>query len=858
MSQLTFEEPETDFAQQVVDLPVAEEMSESFLAYSLSVITSRAIPDVRDGLKPVQRRILWSMLQMGIRPDTAFRKSARIVGDTMGRYHPHGDAAIYDTLTRMGQDFSRMVPFIDPQGNFGSLDDPPAAARYTECRLSEAAMTMVSELDEDTVDFRPTYDGESEEPTVLPGLLPNLLVNGASGIAVGMATNMAPHNLTEVYDAIELVMTRRRPRPTTEELMAVLPGPDFPSGGIVVDDGLADACETGRGSIRVRARVHVEQVTRARQAIIVTELPYLIGSERVLARVQELVASGRLAGVAGIADLSDIGGLRIQIDVKPAANTQAVLAELYRLTPLEETFGINNVALVDGVPTTLGVYDLCRHYVDHRLEVVQRRTRHRLGRAEARLHIVEGLLLALDSIDEVVALIRGSETPAEARAGLIEHFGLTEAQANQILDMQLRRLTALARIELETEADGLRSDIAEYQRLLGSEQRRRTLVMRELSELAEAHGGPRRSEIVAADQAVIAIPEDSRAVDGASEAGPAQPCVVALSTSGSLGRAPTDAGERGKRGRHDLLAGRLRTSTDSHVAAITSQGRALVLACSEIPEDKGRIRGAAAARMLGLPRDEPVLGVVAVGGASEGFDGETAGGASGERIVVVSANGVARQVRPATLAPGRSPGPLIELAPLDSVAAAFAMADDDHAALSVLGDAGAGAVTDAAGSSASGGDSDGSDSAGSSIVVVADDGQVTRFASDDVSARRKGALGMKLREGARVVAAAPASDESMIVVFTSASRLQAVPVGEFDMKRSGGVGTRIARLASGERVLGAWIGPPDVELFALMAADDDPRKIDPNPVLLALEPVRRDLVPKRTERQIKALGPARW
>ena len=340
------------FAREVVEVPVADEMSESFLAYSLSVITARAIPDVRDGLKPVQRRILWSMLQMGVRPGTPFRKSARIVGDTMGRYHPHGDAAIYDTLVRMGQDFSRMVPFIDPQGNFGSLDDPPAAARYTECRLAEPAMDMVRELDEDTVDFRPTYDGEGDEPVVLPAAMPNILVNGTSGIAVGMATNMAPHNLREVEKAIALVMTKRRPKPTIDELMAVVPGPDFPSGGIVVDDGLRTAYETGRGTFRIRAKAHVEQTGRSRQAIIVTELPYLVGPERVIGKVQELANNGKLVGIEGIADLSDIHGLKIQIDVKPAVNPQAVLQELYRLTPLEESFGVNNVVLVDGVPTT--------------------------------------------------------------------------------------------------------------------------------------------------------------------------------------------------------------------------------------------------------------------------------------------------------------------------------------------------------------------------------------------------------------------------------------------------------------------------------------------------------------------------
>ena len=349
-------------ARYVDDVPVADEMSDSFLAYALSVITSRAIPDVRDGLKPVQRRVLYSMLQMGLRPGTPYRKSARVVGDTMGRYHPHGDAAIYDTLVRMGQDFSRMVSLVDPQGNFGSLDDPPAAARYTECRLSVEAMYMVGELDENTVDFRPTYDGDATEPVVLPAALPNLLVNGTAGIAVGMATNMLPHNLAETAQAIELVMSkqsspksgsnqeasspgsavrgrpksRRSPRPSTDELMEVVPGPDFPGGGVVLaDDGLRRAYDTGRGSVRVRARISVEQVTRRRKAITVTELPHLVGPERVVSKISELANAGRLPGVSGVADLTDMEGLRLQIDLKPDVKPSAVLSELYRLTPLE-------------------------------------------------------------------------------------------------------------------------------------------------------------------------------------------------------------------------------------------------------------------------------------------------------------------------------------------------------------------------------------------------------------------------------------------------------------------------------------------------------------------------------------------
>ena len=391
------------FARDVIDVPVSAELSESFLSYSLSVITARAIPDVRDGLKPVQRRILHAMSNMGLRPDRPHRKCAGVVGDTMGKYHPHGDGAIYDALTKMGQDFSRNVTLVDPHGNFGSLDDPPAAYRYTECRLTPAAVQMLAEIDEDTVEMRPTFDGERTEPAYLPARLPNLLVNGTSGIAVGMATNMPGHNLREVYEAIKLVMTKRRPKPTIEELMAVLPGPDFPSGGIVVDDGLAEAYATGRGSFRIRARAEIVKLTRAREGIVVTELPYQVGPERVVSRIQELVRNGKLPLVSDVKNTSDRHtGLRIEIELRPGANAKAVLTELYRQTPLEESFGINNVVLVDDNPTTVNLYELCHHYVEHRLDVVRRRTSFRLDKARRRLHLVECLLIALDAIDMVV------------------------------------------------------------------------------------------------------------------------------------------------------------------------------------------------------------------------------------------------------------------------------------------------------------------------------------------------------------------------------------------------------------------------------------------------------------------------
>ncbi len=801
------------FAREVVEVPVADEMSESFLAYSLSVITSRAIPDVRDGLKPVQRRILWSMLQMGVRPGTPFRKSARIVGDTMGRYHPHGDAAIYDTLVRMGQDFSRMVPLIDPQGNFGSLDDPPAAARYTECRLAEPAMDMVRELDEDTVDFRPTYDGEGDEPVVLPAALPNILVNGTSGIAVGMATNMAPHNLREIEKAIELVMTKRRPKPTIDELMAVVPGPDFPSGGIVVDDGLREAYETGRGTFRIRAKAHVEQTSRTRQSIIVTELPYLVGPERVISKVQELANNGKLVGIEGIADLSDINGLTIQIDVKPAVNPQAVLQELYRLTPLEESFGINNVVLVDGVPTTLGLYDLCQAYIDHRLEVIVRRTQFRLEKAQDRLHILEGLLTALDAIDEVVAIIRSSENAAEARDRLIERFELSIIQATHILDMPLRRLTALAKLEIEEEAAGLRSDIAEYERLLKSETRRRTLVLKELGELVEKHGQDRKAEIVKADD--IPVFEAPQERDASFDPDDDEPCVVTLSTSGNLGRVAATGARKGVAGRHDLVASTVVTSTGQPMAVITSEGRAFVVHAGEAADASSRTRGNAATQQLGLNKSEAPLALVTAGE---------------ENLVLVTARGVVKQVTAEEVLGTKLGKAIIGLKAGDSIVAAFRAP------------------------------------VGVDVILVASDGQALRMPVDSISVQGRGAggvAGMKLKGDASVVGAGPLIGDGVVLTVTSDSAAKATPFEEFEAKGRGGQGVRITKLGTSETLTLAWFGTLGSiggagDLLAQMAADDDPKKLDPNPVPFTIEPSRRDLMSATTDRQVMALGPSRW
>ncbi|MEC9000297.1 MAG: DNA topoisomerase (ATP-hydrolyzing) [Actinomycetota bacterium] len=801
--QKLIEDPE-DFAREVVKVPVDQEMRESFLAYSLSVITSRAIPDVRDGLKPVQRRILYSMLRMGVRPDTPHRKSARVVGDTMGRYHPHGDAAIYDALVRMGQPFARGMTLVDPQGNFGSLDDPPAAPRYTECRLTEAAMAMVRELDEDTCEFRPTYDAEATEPTYLPALLPNLLLNGTTGIAVGMATNMPTHNLAEVHAAVTLVMNKRRPKPTIDELMAVLPGPDFPSGGIVVDDGIREAYETGRGSIRIRARAHVEDVGRGRQAIVVTELPYQVGPERVIGKLKELNEAGKVAGISDFKNLSDRHtGLRLQVAVKPGHNPQAVLGELYRLTPLEESFGINNVVLVAGEPRTLGLYDLCRYYIEHRLEVVVRRTEFRLARAEDRLHIVAGLLVALNAIDEVVAIIRGSNDTTVAREALMERFDLSRVQTDHILDMPLKRLTALEVQRLEEERDELEAAIADHRALLKSEKRQRTLVLTELGEAVEQFGRERRTEIMDPDDLPV-FDAVEMADDVADE-----PCVVTLSTSGQIGRVPAEGGRRATPGRHDVLLASVLTRTTSTVTAVTSEGRALQVLAAELADGEGRARGSGAAQTFGTNRGEAIHTLAA--------DGD-------EHLMVVTAQGMAKRLTLNEVRETKAGKPLLKLKAGDRVVAAFTAPD------------------------------------GVDMVMVASDGQVLRTAMGGISIQGRGAAGvagMKLRAGATVVAACPVLADDFLVTVTDDGCAKATPIAEFEAKGRGGVGVRTTKLADGTALTTARVGPT-MGLLAVMASDDDPKKADPTPVPLMLEATGRDLVSTASERQVLVLGPSRW
>jgi len=480
---------------RIIDIDVSTEMSESFLEYAYSVIYSRALPDARDGLKPVQRRILHQMSEMGLRPDKGHVKCARAVGEVMGKLHPHGDGAIYDAMVRMAQSFSMRLPLIDGHGNFGSLDAGPAAMRYTESRLAAAAMAMVDESDENTVDFASNYDGQILEPQVLPAAFPNLLVNGATGIAVGMATNMAPHNLGEVIAATKHLI--ENPKATLKALMKFVPAPDFPTGGeIVGKEGLVDAYESGRGAFKVRATVAIEKVTVRKQGLVITELPYNIGPEKIVEKIADLVKAKKIQGISDIIDLSDgQQGTKVVVEIKNGYEPEEVLANLFKLTPMEDQFSVNAVALVGGKPLTLGLKELLQVFIDHRIEVIRRRSEFRKAKAESRLNLVDGLLKAIIDIDKVIKLIRAAQDAPEAKAALIKAYKLSDEQATYILDMPLRRLTKLSKLELETEQKDLKAIVAKLKTLLASEEAIKAQVSLELDEVSKNFATPRRTRI---------------------------------------------------------------------------------------------------------------------------------------------------------------------------------------------------------------------------------------------------------------------------------------------------------------------------------------------------------------------------
>lgn len=523
--------------ERIEDIDVSQEMESSFLEYAYSVIYSRALPDARDGLKPVQRRILFMMMDMGLRPEKGHVKSARVVGEVMGKLHPHGDSSIYDALVRMAQGFAMRVPLVDGHGNFGSLDDGPAASRYTEARLAGVALAMTASLDEDVVDFVPNYDNQIMQPEVLPTAIPNLLVNGASGIAVGMATNLAPHNLVEVIEGAKFLL--QNPRATVEQLMEYIPGPDLPGGGIIVGlDGIKDAYRTGRGAFRTRAKVNVEQLSARKNGLIVTELPHLVGPERIIEKIKQGVESKKLSGISDVADYTDRkNGLRLVITLKTGFNPEAVLEQLYRYTPLEDSFSINSVALVDGQPHTMGLLEMLRVFLDHRLSVVKRRSKFRLRKRQERLHLVEGLLIAILDIDEVIQVVRTSDDSETARTRLMQVFELSEPQAEYILELRLRRLTKFSRVELESEKDQLLAEIATLQEILGNPKRLTSVVISELDEAAQAFGTPRRTVLTGA----VARPAQRNSKAGASLEVADSPCTVLLSVTGRALRIEIDA-----------------------------------------------------------------------------------------------------------------------------------------------------------------------------------------------------------------------------------------------------------------------------------------------------------------------------
>jgi DNA gyrase subunit A len=762
----------------VVDVDVTSEMETSYLEYAYSVIYARALPDARDGLKPVQRRILYTMENMGLRPDRGHVKSQRVVGDVMGKLHPHGDSAIYDALVRMAQSFSMRMPLVDGHGNFGSLDNGPAAARYTEARMARAAQLMTASLDEDVVEMIPNYDNQLQQPAVLPAQYPNLLVNGASGIAVGMATNMAPHNLVEVVAAARHLIAH--PDADLEDLMRLVPGPDLPSGGRIVGlDGVRDAYRTGRGSFKMRATTKVENITSRRKGIIVTELPYQVGPERFAEKLRDAVQSKKVQGISNYQDLTDRRhGLRLELTVKSGFNPDAVLQQLYRFTPMEESFGINNVTLVEGQPRTLGLKQLLEVFVDHRLTVVRRRTAHRLGKRKDRLHLVEGLLIAILDIDEVIQIIRAADDGERARTALMTAFDLSEAQAEYILELRLRRLTKFSRIELEAERDDLRAEIERLEEILGSEEVLRRLVSDELAQVAAEHGTPRRTVLL-----------ESGSQQAASHAAPLEvadePCRVLLAGSGLIARTSgaEEVVREGGRSSHDVVVADVLTTARSQVGAVTSHGRLLHVGVVELPAlaptagPPSLAGGTKLSDLLTLEKGERVVGLVRAAGADLERGGSLALG---------TRRGVVKRV---TLDFPRGDGfEIISLKDGDEVVGVVDLPEDASAA-----------------------DTD--------LVLITSDAHLLHFPAAGVRPQGRGAggvAGIKLAEGAHVVSfgAVDVTAEAEVVTISGTSgalpmtqtgSLKVSALTEYPAKGRATGGVRCHRFLRGEDALiGAW------------------------------------------------------
>ena len=769
-----------EIAREILPVNLEDEMRQSYLDYAMSVIVGRALPDVRDGLKPVHRRVLFAMHEANTVYNRPYVKCARVVGEVMGKYHPHGDSAIYDTLVRLAQPFTLRLPLVDGHGNFGSLDDGPAASRYTEARMAPAALLMVEGLGEDTVDFVPNYDDTQTQPEVLPAAFPNLLVNGASGIAVGMATSMPPHNLGEVIGAARHLI--EHPDATLDDLMRFVPGPDLPGGGRIVGlDGIREAYAGGRGTFRTRATARIENITPRRRGIVVTELPYLVGPEKVIEKIRDQVQSKRLLGISDVKDLTDrSNGLQLVIEVKSGFVPEAVLEELYRLTPMEDSFGINNVALVEGQPRTLGLVELLSVFVDFRIGVVRRRTAHRLAKREERLHLVDGLVVAILNIDEVIQLIRAADDTATARARLMGVFDLSEAQATYILELQLRRLTKFSRLELEKEQEQLRSEIEALRAVLSDERLLRRTVSDELAEVAQAHATPRRTVLL----------ESAGAVAGVTAAAPARgqsavleiaddPCWVLLSSTGLLARTTSadDLPTGGGRARHDVIIGAVRATARGEVGLVTSLGRMLRLSVLELPTlpptaDSPHLSGGAPlAAYLELGRDEQPVTLASLAPDSP-------------VLALGTASGVVKRV--VTDHPARPSWELIALRDGDQVVGAAPTSSDEI-----------------------------------DLVFLTSDAQLLRFSAGSVRPQGRAAAGMagiRLDPAARALffgvvdptrdgLVVTASGTSGALPGTQAGAIKVTPYAEYPAKGRGTGGVRAHRFLKGEDTLVlAWAG----------------------------------------------------
>ncbi|MFD4408620.1 DNA topoisomerase (ATP-hydrolyzing) subunit A [Streptomyces sp. NPDC058476] len=770
--------PDDSYEEKILDIDVVDEMQGSFLEYAYSVIYSRALPDARDGLKPVHRRIVYQMNEMGLRPDRGYVKCARVVGEVMGKLHPHGDASIYDALVRLAQPFSMRLPLVDGHGNFGSLgnDDPPAAMRYTECRMADATSLMTESIDEHTVDFTPNYDGQEQEPDVLPAAYPNLLVNGSSGIAVGMATNMPPHNLGEVIAAARHLI--RYPGADLDTLMKYIPGPDLPTGGRIVGlSGIRDAYESGRGTFKIRATVSVENVTARRKGLVVTELPFTVGPEKVIAKIKDLVGAKRLQGIADVKDLTDRAhGLRLVIEIKNGFVPEAVLEQLYKLTPMEESFGINNVALVDGQPLTLGLKELLEVYLDHRFEVVRRRSEFRRGKKRDRLHLVEGLLVALLDIDEVIRLIRSSDNSAQAKERLIERFSLSEIQTQYILDTPLRRLTRFDRIELESERDRLNGEIDELTGILDSDAELRKLVSAELAAVAKKFGNDRRTVLLESAGAPAATVPLQVADD---------PCRVLLSSTGLLARTANgdpfgEVDEETKRTKHDLIVSAVPATARGEIGAVTSSGRLLRLSVIDLPQlpetaSAPNLSGGAPISefLSSLEADETVICLTTLDESSPG-------------LAIGTEQGVVKRVVP-DYPTNKEELEVITLKDGDRIVGAVELRTGEE-----------------------------------DLVFITDDAQLLRYQASQVRPQGRAAGGMagiKLTDGAKVIsftAVDPAVDAVVFTVAGSRGTLddsvqttaKLTPFDQYPRKGRATGGVRCQRFLKGEDCLSlAWAGP---------------------------------------------------